>query len=224
MQDTDILKSPTEDTNDSQETTSETQSSTLINAKDTWSPNHFEYYGSESRTILIEEEINSHSANAIVSQIQQLSKLANTEPIIVHINTRGGDISAALMIYDALRSTKCTIVTVVIGTCYSAGLIILSAGDIRLALKHATFFYHQPLLSAYMNSEEVLESTLWLYKKASKHTSNIIRKRIEMSKSKWKKKFKLSISKYFDAKKALKYNFIDSVIQYQEKHTNKGKE
>lgn len=196
------------------------QAMTLGLAQDSapgWRSDHVVYHGSANRSILVSGEINQELADGITSQIHQLEKEGD-EPITVHINTPGGSVVDGFAIYDLLKCVRAPIITMVTGACFSAGLIILAAGDLRLATPSSAFFYHQPIMDpGQIFSTETVDSALHSYKWSQKKLDATIRDRAGLSKRKWKKHFKDRISKHFDTKQALKYGIIDEVITYAEK-------
>lgn len=185
-----------------------------ISIGDGWSSHTMTYYGSGTRSILVSGEITSHTADSICSQIRQLTLEDDLKPIYVYINTPGGSVVDALAIYDTLRNTKCQIATIVCGACYSAGLIILSAGSIRMAMPHSMFFYHQPILECgEISSGESLQFVYEAWHWSQKKTNKILRDRTGIKKKLWKKEFKNRTAKSFSSKEALKWNFIDILLK-----------
>ena len=67
----------------------------------------------------------------------------NRKPIILFIDSYGGDINACFTIIDAIKMSKTPIYTVNIGTAYSAGFFIAIAGHKRFAYPHSSYLYHE---------------------------------------------------------------------------------
>jgi ATP-dependent Clp protease protease subunit len=189
-----------------------------------WDSRTVTYYGNNTRSILVSGEINQELANTVGSQLRQLASESD-EPISVFINTWGGGLIDSLVIYDTIKSIKPPVITIVVGCCYSGGLVILSAGDLRLATKHSRFFYHQPTLTELeINSSESLASVTQMYKWSQKTMDRVLRTRAKMGRNSWRKMFKNKTEKPFSVKKALEFNFIDDVIEYEDKPKIKIKE
>jgi len=180
-----------------------------------WQPNLFVFYGPDSRSILLTGEINEELSGAICSQIQELSSISDVEPIHLYINTGGGNLIDAFAIYDCLRSVPNPIVTIVNGGCYSAGTLILMAGDVRVAMPNSSFFYHEPIVNLIdVDSPQKFESMYAFYKWCRDRMDKIVRKRTGLSKKKWNKKFSNTTSYYFDSKEATKNGFIDAIMEF----------
>ena len=65
------------------------------------------------------------------------------EPIKVFINSVGGEISPAFALISCIKASKTPIHTIAMGKAYSAGFLILAAGDERYAQLYSDAMYHQ---------------------------------------------------------------------------------
>lgn len=64
-------------------------------------------------------------------------------PIILYINSPGGDLNATFTIIDAIRISITPIWTVNIGMAYSGGFFTFIAGHKRYAYPHSSFLLHE---------------------------------------------------------------------------------
>lgn|SRR6185312_871033 len=80
-----------------------------------------------------------------MSQFLLLYPVRSTQkkPINLILNTPGGGVYAALGIYDTLRGCGHKIHTKAVGVCMSAGVLLLQAGDERVATPNTTFMIHE---------------------------------------------------------------------------------
>jgi ATP-dependent Clp protease, protease subunit len=99
-----------------------------------------------SRTIVISEDVNSTMAGEITRLVNFMEKEDPAAPILVTINSPGGEAYTGLGIYDTLRATSCPVYTLVNGLCASAGIVILLSGERqnRATLASSRFMIHQP--------------------------------------------------------------------------------
>ena len=99
-----------------------------------------------SRTIVISEDVNSSMAGEITRLVTFMEHENPTAPILVTINSPGGEAYTGLGIYDTLRATSCPVYTLVNGLCASAGIVILLSGEkaARASLASSRFMIHQP--------------------------------------------------------------------------------
>ena len=99
-----------------------------------------------SRTIVISEDVNSAMAGEITRLVTYMEGENPDAPILVTINSPGGEAYTGLGIYDTLRFTKCPVYTLVNGLCASAGIVILLSAEKerRFSLPSSRFMIHQP--------------------------------------------------------------------------------
>lgn len=184
-----------------------------------WTPGDVVYYGPASRTLCLYGEICRDSALVLISQILELEN-RETAPIKIHLNTDGGSLSDSLAIYDCIRSITSPVMIIATGTCASAGLLILSAGDVRLATENCLFFYHQAILPGEtITSKEQIESIGDAYELCQTRYDSILKSRSKMSKTLFNKEFQGKVSKYFTSSEAAKYKLVDGVIGFTKKKT-----
>jgi len=187
----------------------------LLSGPACWTPHDIAFYGPATRSIALWGPITYQSSLPIISQILELNDMDNSKPIKLSINTEGGSLTDAFAIYDILRTVEAPIVTIAIGMCASAGLALLSAGDLRLSSPSTIFFYHQTILDApTFTSLEASSATGEAYKMCHQLYDRTLIERTEMEKEDWEDNFKNRTVKYFNAKEALKYGFVDKILDY----------
>ena len=64
-------------------------------------------------------------------------------PIIIFVDSYGGDLGACFTIIDAIAMSKTPVYTVNMGSAYSAGFFIAIAGHKRFAYPHSSYLYHE---------------------------------------------------------------------------------
>ena len=184
-----------------------------------WSPGDVLFYGPQARSLTCYGDINRQTSLVLSSQILEL-ETRGTGPITIYLNTDGGVLADALAIYDTLRSIKSPVVTIATGVCASAGLLLLSAGDIRLSYPNTIFFYHQPIFPGQeVHSTEQIQSTAKMYELAKAKYDGIIQRRCGMDAKLWNEEFFNRTTKYFTAQEAKTYNMVDGIIPHAEKAT-----
>lgn len=190
----------------------------MMQLAQSWSPNDILYFGPLRRAIALYGPVTRETVFPLISQILELEQQDPGKPIRLHINTEGGSLSDALALYDALRSVSAPIITVTTGMCASAGLLLLAAGDLRLATPNTVFFYHEPILPLEeISSLKSLRETGEAYKMCKHTYESIIKNRTKISDKLWRKDFDGETSKYFNVEQALKYNFIDDIVSHNKR-------
>ena len=78
----------------------------------------------------------------LVRNIRFLDSL-NSNPILIHMGTAGGDWNYGMMIYDAIANSISRIVTISYAHARSMSSIIPQAADLRIIAPHADFMIHE---------------------------------------------------------------------------------
>ena len=99
------------------------------------------------RIIMLDSEVNQHSASLIVAQMLFLESEDPDRSINLYINSPGGSVTAGMCIYDTMQFIKCPIHTIVLGQAASMGSLLATAGakGHRYILPNARHMIHQPL-------------------------------------------------------------------------------
>jgi ATP-dependent Clp protease, protease subunit len=100
----------------------------------------------QDRIVILDTDVNSHSASLIVAQLLFLEKENSEQPVNFYINSPGGSVTAGMSIYDTMQFIKCPVHTVVLGQAASMGSLLAQAGEPghRYIMKHARHMIHQP--------------------------------------------------------------------------------
>jgi ATP-dependent Clp protease protease subunit len=99
------------------------------------------------RIIILNDEVNHHTAGLIVAQMLYLESENPDADILFYINSPGGSVTDGLSILDTMRFVKCDVSTIVMGQACSMGSLLASSGTKgkRLMLPHSRHLIHQPL-------------------------------------------------------------------------------
>lgn len=100
----------------------------------------------EERIVVLGTQVDETSGQDIMAQLLSLDNQDSTAPIKLYINSPGGSITAAFLIYDTMQLTKAPVHTYCMGQAASAAAMILSAGapGHRHILPHARVMIHEP--------------------------------------------------------------------------------
>lgn len=170
----------------------------------------------ESRNIYIEGEINSESAVLAVKQIHLLNLEDDSKPISLFINSHGGEISAGMLIYDAIQDSLCPVNTICLGVAYSMGAVLAACGTgQRYILPHSKMMLHEPLISSSTlgsaSSIKELSESLNKTKNEmnailSKHTGKSLREVEEAA----------SYDHFYSAQEALDFGLVDEIVGFND--------
>ena len=101
----------------------------------------------KDRIIMLDSDVNQHSASLIVAQMLFLESEDPDKDIFFYINSPGGSVTAGMSIYDTMQFIKPEIQTIVMGQAASMGSLLATAGTKgkRSILPNARHMIHQPL-------------------------------------------------------------------------------
>ena len=111
----------------------------------------------KDRIIMLDTDVNQHSASLIVAQMLFLESQAPDKPINFYINSPGGSVTAGMSIYDTMQFIKAPVHTMVMGQAASMGSLLAAAGEPghRAMLPYARHMIHQPLGGAHGQASDV---------------------------------------------------------------------
>ncbi len=166
----------------------------------------------KDRIVFLTGEINDSLANIIIAQLLFLTGQDSESDITMYINSPGGSVSSAFAIYDTMQHIKVDVSTICVGIAASAAAFLLASGTPgkRQILPHAEVMIHQPLGGTQgqasdidIHARHILKTRSLLNKLLAKHTGQKV-SQIEKDTDR---------DNYFDAKEALKYGLVDSIIK-----------
>lgn len=102
----------------------------------------------ESRTVFVSGEVDAELAVKVNRQLLALEKVNPNAPIVLWIDSPGGEVYSGFSIYDTAQFISPRIITVVSGLAASMGSVIALAAEKndRFAFPNAKLLIHQPLI------------------------------------------------------------------------------
>ncbi|WP_062992728.1 MULTISPECIES: ATP-dependent Clp protease proteolytic subunit [Nocardia] len=165
------------------------------------------------RIIFLGTQVDDDIANKLCAQILLLSAEDPTRDISLYINSPGGSVTAGMAIYDTMQFAECDIATYGMGLAASMGQFLLTAGTKgkRYALPHARIMMHQPsagiggsAADIAIMAEQFAHTKRELNELQALHTGKSVEQvTADADRDRW-----------FTAKDALDYGFIDHVISH----------
>jgi ATP-dependent Clp protease, protease subunit len=163
------------------------------------------------RIIFLGQPVDDTIANQICAQLLLLSAEDNTRDIALYINSPGGSVTAGMAIFDTMQFIDCDVATYALGLAASMGQFLLSAGKSgkRYALPHARILMHQPSAGIggtasdiAIQAEQFKLTKVEMAELIAEHTGQSIEQvRADSERDRW-----------FTAKEALEYGFVDHVV------------
>lgn len=172
----------------------------------------------KDRIVMLDTDVNSHSASLIVAQMLYLESENDTLPINFYINSPGGVITDGMMIYDTMQMLNSEIHTIVVGQACSMGSFLAQSGEQgkRYMLPNARHMIHQPSGGASgMQSDIAIRFKEITYLK--QHLTELYVK--HNSKGKTYEDFERDMDRdtFLSAQQALEYGLIDHILYKKKK-------
>lgn len=160
--------------------------------------------------------IYSGAADNIIAQLLCLEAEDPEKDIQLYINSPGGDLQAALAIYDAMQYVRCPVRTISVGIAASAAALILAGGTKgkRYALPNSRIMIHQPwgmvggqAADIKIEADEIIKLRRRVNEILAFHTGQSVEK-IERDADR---------NFWMSAEEARSYGIVDEVIQLRKK-------
>ena len=161
-------------------------------------------------------------SSRLIKNLHLLTGISD-DPITIHLQSIGGIWHEGMAIYDAIKTSSPTIKIIGHGSVSSMGTIIMQAASERLLMPHAEFMIHYGEFAIDSNSvsaktavdwnERCNQTMLEIYVEAcykSPGFKGYGKVRIQNALD---KKMRMQQEWYLSAKDAIKYGFIDGVIE-----------
>jgi len=168
------------------------------------------------RKVFLEGAITQEVACEFVHKIMFLTYEDRKRPIDVLINSPGGEITAGLLIYDTIQTSRTPIRTFCIGEAYSMAAILMASGKHgRYILPNSMMMLHEPLVGAPISgnsssihsiSESLLKTKQMMKAILAKHTGKT---EDEIEKE-------MSYDHFYTAKEAVSARLADNVITFDD--------
>lgn len=167
------------------------------------------------RILFIGEDLHDGIATDIVATLLLKDTEDQEEKITLFINSSGGDIRNALMIYDVMTMINAPIETVCIGAAVDEAVILLAGGTpgMRFATKHAVIAPSQLQPGLHSNTDMPgAAALLKQHKMDNDRLLEILSKTTKKTVAQIKKDFDRRV--FFNSTQASKYGIIDKVVQF----------
>lgn len=164
------------------------------------------------RVVILDEEVNSHTAGIIVAQLLFLESEDPTKDIYFYINSPGGSVTAGLSILDTMNFIKCDVSTIVLGQACSMGSLLASAGTKgkRFMTQYSKHMIHSvssgsqgTVIDQVIQLEESLRLNKMLTEIYTENTGKSV-KQLEKD---------MSRDKYMTATESIAYGLADHLVQ-----------
>ncbi|MFA5994306.1 MAG: ATP-dependent Clp protease proteolytic subunit [Parcubacteria group bacterium] len=166
----------------------------------------------KDRIIFLSGPIDDGVANSVIAQLLFLDSQSSKEDIKIYINSPGGQVTAALAIYDTMQYVKADVSTICIGLAASAAALLLTGGakGKRMVLPNGEVLIHQVMGGAQgqasdmmIHTEHILRTKKRLNEIMAKHTGQLVTKISQDTDRDY----------FMTAEEAKKYGIVDKIIK-----------
>jgi ATP-dependent Clp protease, protease subunit len=166
----------------------------------------------KDRIIILDTDVNEHSASALVLQLLLLESQGNDD-IHLYINSPGGSVIHGNAVYDVMQFIKPDVSTIVMGQAASFGSLLAQAGapGKRFMLPSARHMAHQVSSGARgttMDMEISLSETVRL----NDALTNVYVKHNSKGKTFEELKLDMSRDRFMTAQESIVYGLADAII------------
>lgn len=150
-----------------------------------------------------------------IRRYNKLDEMMNTpveerKPIMVHINTLGGELGSAMNFIDLISLSKTPVHTVVYDCAYSAGGLILMNGHKRFSYPCSSFLLHSGNAGAINTTDKFLDLADFYKKVEKEKVKPMVLKKTTISEELYDKNFR--VDWFLDAQEMLNYGIIDEIL------------
>lgn len=170
---------------------------------------------SGDRILFLANYLDDNLASDIVATLLLKDHEDPDKKITLFINSHGGDIRNAFMVYDIMTMISAPIETVCIGAAMDEAIVVLAGGSpgMRLATPHAILSATQLEHNFHMHTDLPGAQALFEQEKQdNQRLMEILSKTSKKPISQVKEDFDRRV--FFNAKNAMKYGFIDQIVSF----------
>lgn len=173
---------------------------------------------SQDRILFLSEPLHDELATDMIATLLLKDSENHDEKITLFINSLGGDIRNAFMIYDVMQMIEAPVETICIGAAFDEALILLAGGEkgMRLATQHAIIAANQLEPGLHMHTDlPGAQAIIKQHKLDNDRLMEILAKTTGKKLSQVRKDFDRRV--FFNAIQAMKYGFFDQIIEPSKK-------
>lgn len=166
----------------------------------------------KDRIIFIGGPIDDVVANSIIAQLLFLASQNSKEDIKLYINSPGGQVTAALAIYDTMQYIKPDVSTICVGMAASAAALLLASGakGKRMILPNGEVLIHQVMGGTQGQATDIdihAKHILSMKKRLNEIMAMHTRQKLEKIEKDAERDY------FMSAEEAKKYGLVDKVIK-----------
>jgi ATP-dependent Clp protease protease subunit len=168
----------------------------------------------KKRAVYLWGAVDDKSARDVVSKLLLLDADKPGQEIKFYINSPGGVVTSGMVIYDTMRMMQSPVITICMGLAASMGSILLSGGvkGKRVIYPHGEVMIHQPSIGGYF---QATSADIEIHAKQMQRTKEISAQILANNTGKSYERILKDFDRdyWMDAKEAVEYGIVDSIIE-----------
>jgi len=164
----------------------------------------------KNRYILLYDEITNCSADIVVSKIKAMNFLNKKIPIIIELNSPGGDVSCGFSIINAIEQSQAPIYTIISGQSCSMAAMISVTGKQR-SMYYNSYWMQHPLSEGQADYLNFIKDRTTFLIHLDKMTEKILQKYTKLSRRDLQKIATGEL--WLSADKCLEKGIVDKIIK-----------
>lgn len=169
----------------------------------------------KQRKLFLSEDICQETVEDAVRHIMQFNREdaeippEERKPILLYLNSNGGDVDAGFMLIDIILASKTPVYTINLGYQYSMGFLIGLAGHKRYATINAKFLHHDGT-NVVVNSGAKVKDQMKFQDKVEARIKEYVLSRTQITPAEYDKRLRQEW--YLFAADAKKYGMVDFIV------------
>lgn len=146
----------------------------------------------ENRRMYINSGIDEYVVTDLAYHIMRYNRMdkdipvEDRKPIILYINSPGGNVTDGYALIDAMMLSKTPVYTVNLGIAYSMGFLIFIAGQKRFSMPSATFLCHDGASGGFDSMNKLKDRIEFETGQMEQHTEEYVLERTGISKKQYR--------------------------------------
>lgn len=172
-----------------------------------------------ARTIYLNDEVSPETVNHLIMLIHKWNyddatiSVDERQPIVIYIDTQGGDVYKGLSLVSAIENSVTPIVGYVDGgICMSMGLPILLSCHYKIVTRHSILLYHTIRANSDVNTLPEIYNTADHYKRVQDMIDNYIVENTDITQEILDEKKYRNLDWYLTLEEIEQYGFADEIL------------
>ena len=178
----------------------------------------YEYEDLEKRRLYLNSEVDECVIDSMVYHILRFNRedkeagvaLENRRPILLYLNTPGGNVIDGYGLIDAIRCSKTPVYTINQALCASMGFLIFIAGHKRYSMPSAEFLMHDGSTFSFGSTSKVQDRMTFEKEQLEVMTKNYVMDRTKIDEKMYDEKYR--VEWYFLPEEAFKLGVVDYIV------------